>query len=99
MMMAGTFLGWQAVCVAFLVSVLPALLIGIGQVILRGNQEMPFGPSLAFGVLLTLFGWQWIGPHVQFFFFNLPMLGLLFGGGAVVLVIASFMLRLLRGTS
>src|SRR5262249_61490043 len=63
MMMAGAFLGWQPVLIAFFVSVFPALALGILQLVFRGDKPMPFGPSLALGVLLTLFGWRWIGPR------------------------------------
>ena len=98
MMMAGAFLGWQAVLVAFFVSILPGLVIGLGQLILRGEQELPFGPSLALGVLLTLYSWRWIGPSVQPLFFDRTLLvGLGIFGGVMMLVI-SFALRLLRGT-
>jgi leader peptidase (prepilin peptidase)/N-methyltransferase len=98
MMMAGAFLGWQAVLVAFFVSVFPALLWGLGKILVTGNQEMPFGPPLALGVLLTLFGWRWLGPYFQPLFFDTAMLLALAGTGAVLLVVISFVLRLLRGT-
>src|SRR5437667_11610792 len=70
MMMAGAFLGWQATLVAFFVSVVPGLLIGLGQIALRGTQAIPYGPSLALGLVVTLYGWRWIGPYVQPFFFD-----------------------------
>ena len=57
MMMAGAFIGWQPVLIAFFVSVFPALVLGVGWIMVRGNQELPFGPSLALGTLMTLFGW------------------------------------------
>jgi leader peptidase (prepilin peptidase)/N-methyltransferase len=96
MMMAGAFIGWQPVVVAFFVSVFPALLVGLGQLIIRGNQEMPFGPALALGVLITMLGWKWISPFVEIVFFNGPFLAALAGGGLVVLLIASFALRVVR---
>jgi leader peptidase (prepilin peptidase)/N-methyltransferase len=96
MMMAGCFLGWQAIVVAFFLSVFPALVIGVGHIILRGKQEIPFGPSLAAGILTTLFCWQWIGPAVHWFFFNGTMVAVMAGGGAFFLLVLSFLLRLLR---
>jgi leader peptidase (prepilin peptidase)/N-methyltransferase len=97
MMMAGAFLGWQPVLVAFFVSVFPALLLGIVQLVVRGNKPMPFGPSLALGVLLTLYGWRWLGPHFQPLFFDSTLMLVLAGTGAVFLLVISFILRLLRG--
>ena len=56
MMMAGAFLGWQPVVIAFFVGVFPALLFGLTQLMFRGDQALPFGPSLALGVVITLLG-------------------------------------------
>ena len=58
MMMAGAFLGWQMVVVAFFVSVLPGLFFGIAQMVLTRDNRMPFGPSLAVGVMATCVGWH-----------------------------------------
>jgi leader peptidase (prepilin peptidase)/N-methyltransferase len=97
MMMAGSFLGWQAVLVALFVGVFPALLLGIVQIVLRRGEAMPFGPSLAIGVLVALLGWRWIGRPYQIVFFDPLVLGALAVFGAVFLLAISFVLRLLRG--
>lgn len=34
------------------------------------TREIPFGPGLALGVVLTWFAWPWLGPRVQFVFFD-----------------------------
>jgi leader peptidase (prepilin peptidase)/N-methyltransferase len=97
MMMAGSFLGWQPVVIAFFVSVFPALLIGLTQLAIRGDQELAFGPSLSLGILLTMLGWRWIGPQVEPLFFDGWVLLFLIVAGGVFLLIASFLLRLIRG--
>jgi leader peptidase (prepilin peptidase)/N-methyltransferase len=98
MMMAGAFIGWQPIVVAFFVSVFPALLVGLGHLIIRGNQEMPFGPALALGVLITMLCWRWIGEAqaIRMVFFSGPLLAALAGGGLVVLLLASFAIRVVR---
>jgi leader peptidase (prepilin peptidase)/N-methyltransferase len=96
MMMAGAFLGWQPVVMAFFVSVFPALFMGIFQLVRRGNQEMPFGPALALGIVITMLCWRFIGPAVQLYFFSGPLFLIAVVGGAVFLFIASFMLRIVR---
>src|SRR5262249_61764756 len=53
MMMAGAFLGWQPVLIAFFVSVFPALFFGVVQLVRKGDQALPFGPSLAPAGLIT----------------------------------------------
>lgn len=96
MMLAGAFIGWQPVVLAFFVSVFPALVLALGQLLLRGEQAMPFGPSLSLGVMTTLLAWPVLGPHFAPGFFDPVMIALLgiVGGGALLVV--SFMLRLLR---
>jgi hypothetical protein len=57
---------------------------------------LPFGPSLALGIVITLLGWQSIGPRFADIFFNATLLLFLAGAGVVVLLVASVLLRLLR---
>jgi prepilin signal peptidase PulO-like enzyme (type II secretory pathway) len=98
MMMAGSFLGWQPVVLAFFISVFPALLFGLAQLARTGDQHMPFVPPLAIGVLLTLYGWTRISPGFREFFFQ-PLLLLVVGAiGGLFLLVAAFLLRLVRGT-
>ncbi|MSR32257.1 MAG: prepilin peptidase [Gemmataceae bacterium] len=83
MMMVGAFLGWQIVVVAFFLSVLPAFFMGMAQLLFRGSQAFPFGPSLAISSVGTLYAWPWIAPKVQPFFFDAEILTLM---GLMVLV-------------
>lgn len=96
MMMAGAFLGWQPILLAFFVAVFPALVIGVMQLVLRGNQMLPFGPSLAMGVLITLLGWPSIGPRFAAVLFDATVVAFLALAGIVILLVASFALRILR---
>jgi leader peptidase (prepilin peptidase)/N-methyltransferase len=98
MMMAGSFLGWQPVLLAFFLGVFPALFFGVFQMLRRGGQEMPFGPSLACGVVLSLLFWPALGDHFRWLLFDGFTMGMLAGAGAVFLVVAAFALRLIRGT-
>jgi len=90
MMMAGAFLGWQPVVLALFIGAAAALMIKLPMLlieVIRGKSsesELPFGPGLALGVVITWLGWRWIGPSVQFLFFDTVMLGLvvvIMGGG------------------
>jgi leader peptidase (prepilin peptidase)/N-methyltransferase len=40
------------------------------------GREIPFGPGLAVGVVLTWLAWPWLGPRVQFVFFDAVIFGL-----------------------
>jgi leader peptidase (prepilin peptidase) / N-methyltransferase len=97
MMMAGSFVGWQVILVAFAAGVFPALLVGVVQVISRGKQAMPFGPSLAIGVMVTVLCWHWIAPRAWLLLSDSFMLTF-FGVACPVLFVAvAFLLRIVRG--
>jgi leader peptidase (prepilin peptidase)/N-methyltransferase len=103
MMMGGSFVGWQPVLVAFFLSVVPGLALGVVQLIRRKGQASPFGPSLALGVLLALLFWprmvgdRVLGGYLRGFFFEPIMAGGVGGAGAILLLAAAFFLRLVRG--
>jgi leader peptidase (prepilin peptidase)/N-methyltransferase len=56
-------------------------------------RELPFGPGLAIGVLVTWFAWPWLGPRVQFPFFDGLTMGVLVGVMGVGLLAAALLLR------
>lgn len=97
MMMAGSFLGWQPVLAAFFVGVFPGMIFGLVQRILRGENELPFGPALAMGVMITCLCWHWIGPHFQILFFNHYLLLGLAGASCAFMIVAGYCIRILRG--
>jgi len=96
MMMAGSFLGWQPIIVAFFVGVFPGLAFGLVQLAVRGNRPMPFGPALAVGVVITWLAWDWISPDYKGIFFDGPLLGIVVGLACVLMLLAAFGIRLLR---
>jgi leader peptidase (prepilin peptidase)/N-methyltransferase len=96
MMMAGSFLGWQPTVVAFFLSVFPALAFGLVLMIVWKDNSLPFGPSLAVGIVITLLGWHWIAPRVQALFFDGPLVLIMTAMSCVFMVAASYLLRLLR---
>lgn len=98
MMMAGAFLGWQPILVAFFVSVFPALVFGIVQMTVNRDHSLPFGPSLAMGVVLTFLGWRYVaGSPLQMMLFWGQMLLWLAVMAGVFMFGSSYLLRLLRG--
>lgn len=96
MMMAGSFLGWQPIVVAFFIGVFAGLIFGVVQLAVHGDNMMPFGPSLAVGVVITFLCWYWIGPKVQMPLFNsFVVLSLAILGG-VLMFVSSYALRITR---
>jgi leader peptidase (prepilin peptidase)/N-methyltransferase len=96
MMMAGAFLGWQPIVVAFFVAVFPGVLMGMILLMVYRSAALPFGPALACGVVLTWLGWSKIAPIVMPLFFHQTLLLVMFGGSAVILLVASLLLRASR---
>ena len=96
MMMAGSFLGWQMVVVAFFVSVVPGMFFGFIQMVVRKDNSLPFGPSLALGTMATCLGWRWLPSGVQSLFFWGQMLLGLAGAAAAFLLITSLFLRFMH---
>jgi len=96
MMMAGCFLGWQPIVVAFFVSVVPGLFFGLFNLIIRKDDSLPYGPSLAAGLMITLLTWRWLGPYIQPLFFWGILLLVLLAFGAIFMLASSYLLRLAR---
>jgi leader peptidase (prepilin peptidase)/N-methyltransferase len=92
MMMVGAFLGWQPVVIAFLVGGVVSLLFALPSLLVRGENEIPFGPGLATGALLTWLFWSWIGPLVQVILFYPTILGMFVVGCAGVMLVLSFLM-------
>lgn len=97
MMMAGSFLGWQIVVVAFFLSVAPALVFGIILMIVRNDNSLPFGPSLAFSVLATSLGWRWMPVPMREYFFTQEIVVLAAIFGATMMFVMAFAIRVYRG--
>lgn len=100
MMMAGSFVGWQPVLLSCFVAAFPGLLFGVAQLARRGNQALPFGPSLAMGVVLTLALWPFLGDSdaLRLVFFDPLFLGIIIGGGTIFLLVAGLFFRFILGT-
>ena len=81
LMMAGAFLGWQPVVLSLFVGAFAALLVfklpALVVAAVRGSgvdRELPFGPGLAVGIVVTWFAWPWLAPKVQPVFFDIQTL-------------------------
>jgi len=83
LMMAGAFLGWQVAVMALFTGTLAALALRFVTALsiappprtddnphAPDPRELPFGPGLAIGIVVTWLIWPWLGPKVQFVFFD-----------------------------
>ncbi len=65
MMMIGTFLGWQACLIVFFLAPFAGMLAGIAQLVLRRDQEIPYGPYLCLAAAATVVLWSPIWTWAQ----------------------------------
>jgi leader peptidase (prepilin peptidase)/N-methyltransferase len=97
MMMAGSFVGWQVILVAFAAGVFPALLFGVGQAVFKGKQALPFGPALAIGVMIAVLCWHAIAERAWLLLSDQFMLSFFGIACPALLFLIAFALRLVRG--
>jgi leader peptidase (prepilin peptidase)/N-methyltransferase len=106
LMMAGAFLGWQIAVLALFVGAVTALVLRVIGALFAADvepaaegepvsdaREMPFGPGLALGIVVTWLTWPWLGPRVQFVFFDTISFGLSGFVMCIGLVAAGLLLR------
>ena len=58
MAMIGAWTGWQAGLLAFFLAPFTSIVIALTALILTGRRDLPFGPYLCAGTLLTLIFWD-----------------------------------------
>jgi leader peptidase (prepilin peptidase)/N-methyltransferase len=95
MMMAGAFLGWQPVVVAFFVGAMVSIPLGLVFRLVKKEQAFPFGPGLALGVFITWMWWPWLGRGLRVFFFDEVIVLLAVGLMAGLMFVGSIGLRLM----
>jgi len=68
MAMIGTFLGWQTSLVIFFLAPFAALVIGIIQLVVRRDSEIPYGPFLCLATLVVVVRWAdiWDRTYLTF---------------------------------
>jgi prepilin signal peptidase PulO-like enzyme (type II secretory pathway) len=57
MAMIGTILGWQSCLVIFFLAPFAAIILGLLQLVLRGENEIPYGPFLCLAAMALVVAW------------------------------------------
>ena len=97
MAMVGAFLGWQPTIIAIFLAASLSIPLILCTRLAAWNREIPFGPFLSIGTLVTLLGWKWIWPRVEMYFslgVMLPVVVLFFAVGLFVLLL---LIRIIKG--
>ncbi len=89
MAMIGSFLGWQAVLLVFLLAPLAGLTVGVTIMLVSGKTYLPYGPWLSLAAVFVLFRWGWLWERTRLVFsdwLGLAILAAVGAGGFVVLL-------------
>ena len=89
MAMIGSFLGWQAVTLVFLLAPLTGLIVGVVIRTLSGKTYLPYGPWLSMAAVIVLFTWGYLWEQTRIIFsdwLSVLVLASIGGGGFVLLL-------------
>lgn len=89
MAMIGSFLGWQAVLLVFLIAPLAGLTVGVMITLISGKTYLPYGPWLSLAAIVVLFRWSWLWERTRLMFsdwYGLGILAAIAAGGFVLLL-------------
>lgn len=96
MTMIGSYLGWQAVVLTFVLAPLTGLLAALVGKLSFNRPYLPYGPCLSAAALGVIFGWRWLWQHTRLVFSDLGGLAVLAGIGLGALLLLLGLLRLYR---
>ena len=96
MAMIGSFLGWQAVVLVFLLAPLAGLTVGVLIMLVSGKTYLPYGPWLSIAAVFVLFRWGWLWELTRATFSDWLSLTVLAGIGGFGLVLLLGLVRLYR---
>ena len=96
MAMIGSFLGWQAVLLVFLLAPLAGLTVGVTITLVSGKTYLPYGPWLSLATLFVLFQWGWLWERTRLVFSDWLGLAMLAAAGASGFVVLLGLVRLYR---
>ncbi len=68
MAMVGAWLGWQPCVLACFLAVFIGLAHGVAQLVIHGEAELPFGPSLCAAVAVVVLAWRPLWERAAVFF-------------------------------
>lgn len=102
MAMIGSFLGWQAVLLVFMLAPLAGLSVGLLVRLLSGKTYLPYGPWLSLAAGFVLFRWAWLWQKTRLVFSDWLSMAALAGialGGFIALLVLIRLYRAIPGRS
>lgn len=96
MAMIGSFVGWQAILLVFLIAPMAGLTVGVMIKLISGKTYLPYGPWLSLAAGVVLFRWAWLWERTRLIFSDWLGMATLAGIGAVGFVALLILVRLYR---
>lgn len=96
MMMAGVYLGWQAMLIVFFLAPFAGLLIGVAKVLLRRGDDIPYGPFLCLAAVALIVWWAPIWDRAQGVFAMGWFVPIALVGGLVMLGVLLWLIQLAK---
>ena len=96
MAMIGSFLGWQAVTLVFLIAPVAGLTIGVLVRVVSGKTYVPYGPWLSTAAVIVLFTWTHIWYRTRLIFSDWLSVATLAGIGGGGFILLLFLLQLYK---
>lgn len=96
MAMIGSFLGWQAALLVFLLAPVAGLTVGVTILLLSGRTYLPYGPWLSLAAGFVLFRWGWLWQRTRLIFSDWQGLAILAAAGGAGFVVLLCLVRLYR---
>ena len=94
--MIGAFLGWQTAVLAFLLSWVSGVLIGLPVALLRRGQAMPFGPHLAIGAVAAVVWWKPLWRYFEPILFDAQLFFMVALGMLVLLAVTAYAVQIVK---
>jgi len=96
MAMIGSFLGWQAILIVFLLAPIAGLTVGVMIKFVSGKTYLPYGPWLSMATVFLLFRWGWLWRLTRVIFSDWVSVAILAGIGGLGFVSLLGLLLLYR---
>ena len=96
MAMIGSYLGWQAVTLVFLVAPLTGITFGVLIRMISGKTYLPYGPWLSIAAVIVLFTWGRLWEQTRIIFSDWISVAMLGSAGGLGFVVLLFLVQLYK---
>ncbi len=96
MAMIGSYVGWQAVTLVFLIAPLTGIIVGVLIRTVSGKTYLPYGPWLSIAAAIVLFTWTHLWEQTRMTFSDWISVAMLGTGSGLGFVVLLFLVQLYK---